>query len=234
MESSTTPLRERPSREGSATSAPERASGWRTWTSRRRALASLTVGLWAATAVCAAVGVMLEDRWVLALALPLLALEWWVSDRWMDAELAEGALDGVVPDSPEMLELRHELGELSEREQSMLLADKMLDDDEAVMALRYPSRESLVLRQASEAVELLGLALVVLGWPVVWLAGLGVFLWIAGGRSGELVIRSLLDRRLYRTPISSEDRGRRMRLEERAVPAICAVLLVVVIVRFVA
>jgi len=90
-----------------------------------------------------------------------------------------------------------------------------------------------VLRSAAEAVEILGLALVVLGWPVLWLVGLGVFLWIAGGSSAELVIRSLLGRRRYRTPISSEGRGRWLRVEERVVPALCLPLALIAILRLV-
>ena len=146
------------SREQPALNAHEQISGWRSWSPLRRTLASLTVGLWITTGVVCAVGVMIENPWVLALAFPLLALEWWVSDKWTDAELAEGAFDDVAPDSPEMLELQDELAGLSEREQSTLLAEKLLDDDDVVMGLRYPSRESLVLRSAAEAVEILGLS----------------------------------------------------------------------------
>ena len=63
--------------------AHEEPSRGRSWGRRRRTLASFTVGLWitTATAVVCAVGVVLEDPWVLVVAFPLLALEWWVSDK---------------------------------------------------------------------------------------------------------------------------------------------------------
>ena len=65
------------------------------------------------------------------------------------------------------------------------------------------------------------------------MVGTGVFLWVAGGRSAELVIRSLLDRRLYLTPISPERRGRWLRIEEWAVPAACLSLALMAVVRLV-
>ena len=212
-------------------SAEQQAFGSRSWSPRRRALASITVGLWIAIGAAFAAGLALEDPWSLALAFPLLGLKWWMSGKWRDAERAEGAFDDLAPDSPEVDELRYELGERSERGQWLLLAEKRLERDDVVMAVRYPSRESLVVRSAAQAVEVLGLCLVGLGWPVVWLVSVGAFLWLAGGRQADSLIQRLVGRRLHRTPISSEGRSRWLRLEDRAVWAVLGPLFVVAIVR---
>ena len=215
------------------TEPSSQARGWRGSGRDWRVLAAITIALWIAVAVLFGIALALNNVWVAVAGLSLLPLDWWVSSRRLDMELVEDPLHSGRDIPPDELELRQELAAIEDdRERDALVLDKWLDDDPVLMRLRYPSRGLLLTRSAAEAVELLGVGLVIVGFPSVWLVALGGFLWMVGGRSGASVVGMLFAERLRRTPVSDTNRERWLKIEQRAVWAVCAALLVIAAIRF--
>lgn len=165
----------------------------------------------------------------------MLPLDWWIADRLREHEYAEGAFAAVddAPTTPEEQELLDELDASGgDREANLLIVAEWLAGDEVLRRYEYPTRELLVVRSSFEAVEVLGLAIVVLLAPAVVPVAVGSLLWLLGGRAGARVARAV-SVRLHRTPIDDETRERWLRREHRAIVAVAVPVVAVAVIRFV-
>ncbi len=101
------------------------------------------------------------------------------------------------------------------------------------VARRYalPSRELLVVHSLSEAVELIGIAIVVLTAPAPAGMAIGVVLWLLGGRAGTATAKMLLGQRLYRSPVDDQTRERWLNREERLTVAGYVILALIALLR---
>lgn len=206
-----------------AATAVRRAGSWSSWGRERRRLVVLTVVNWIAAGVLAAIGILLGDARIVLLGVPLLVVDWWISSKLIDAEHADGALADIAdaPTTPEEQELLDDLDAAGgSREADLLLVRRWLAGDEVLKRYRYPTRELLAARSCSEAVEVLGLAIVALTAPAVVPVAIGGLLWLLGGRAGANVARAVLGDRLYRTPIDDAGRERWLLIEQRLIVAV--------------
>jgi hypothetical protein len=147
-------------------------------------------------------------------------LDVWLRRRLEDAEDAEGAwvadVDGVVPhDERDVLERLEEAG--SERRASVVAAVEVLTGTPVAHRHALPSRELLTVHSASEAIELLGVLLVVVAAPAPAGIAAGAVLWLLGGRAGTASAKMMLGQRLYRTPVADQARERWLAREGRLI-----------------
>lgn len=227
-------------RSSAPASSPARAlppipdpGSWASWGRQRRRFVALTVIAWVAVAVVVAVAMALNEVAVLLALLPLLAWEWWIQDRLQAAEGAERTWAYDPPETPDERALLDELdGTRSEREADLVIAREMLAGSAVVRRYEYPTRELLVVRSVAEAVQILGLTLVILTAPAVPGVALGGLLWFLGGRSGAGVAESVLGRRLQRTAVDDEARARWIGRERKLVRLVALVVLVLAAIRF--
>lgn len=208
---------------------------WASWGRERRALVVLRIATWLGLGTLAAIAIVLEDERVLLPALALLPLDWWVSGRLSEAEYAEGTLADI--DDTELTAAERELlGELDasggDRAANLLIVRKWLEGDDVLRRYEYPTRELLALRSASEAIELLGAAIILLTTPAVAGVVIGLLLLLLGGRTGAGLARAVLGDRLYRTPVGDEVRTRWLKRESRLVVGAAVLLLAVAAQRF--
>ena len=185
-----------------------------------RRWAVLTIATWLALIAVVAAGFALLEVWVVLAAVPLLPLNWWLDHRWSRSD--RGWMDEIADDdwaTPEEEELAHELADYSEREQDLLIFAEAIGQGEAVAGTLYPTREALMLRSALEALQTLGIALVIVAWPVRPLIALGAALWIGCGRSARHLLGGVMPERFFHTPIDGQARQRWLERERWAVVA---------------
>lgn len=208
---------------------------WATWGRARRALVVLSISNWLVVAALAALAILFEDGRLLLPVVMLLPLDWWLSDRLEQAERAEGAAAEIeaAPITADEQELLDELDTSgSDRAADLVIVRRLLEDDAVLRRHRYPTRELLAVRSASEAVELLGAAIILLAHPALPGVLIGFVLLLLGGRLGARLARAALGRRLYRTPVGDDVRARWLSREERVVVTVSVLLLIVAAQRF--
>lgn len=213
-----------------------RMGSWSSWPPGRRRLVVVTVVNWIAGCALGVIGLVLNDWRIVALVFVLVAFDWLVASRRLDAEYSEQALAGIdeAPTTPEEQELLDELDSTgSDREADLLIVREWLAGNEVLRRYEYPTRELLKVRSLSEAVEVLGLAIVALTAPAVAPTAVGAVLWLLGGRAGASVARAALGERLYRTPVDDETRECWLRREHRAIAAVAVPVVAIAVLRFV-
>jgi hypothetical protein len=196
---------------------------WPQWGPRRRRLVVATIANRVALAAGIVVAIALRQVPVAVLiigATSSVALDIWLRRRLDDAEDAEGAsvsdMDGVVPhDERDVLERLEEAG--SERRASVVAAVEVLTGTPVAHRYALPSRELLIVHSVSEAIELLGVLLVVVAAPAPAGIAAGAVLWLLGGRAGTASAKMMLGQRLYRTPVADQARERWLAREGRLI-----------------
>ena len=203
---------------------------------RERRLVALTVANRVALAAWFVLAIAFEPvRLPLyAIAVPVsLCLDFWLRKRLQDAEESDGARDvddaHVVTADEQALHARLE-GARSERRASMRAGAEVLAGTAVAHRHALPTRELLRVHSGSEAIELVGVAVVVLAAPAPIGMAVGAVLWLLGGRAGTTTAKLLLGPRLYRTPVDDRTRERWLDAEHRlTVTAYVAVLLVALV-----
>ena len=220
----------------SAAAIGRRRGTWGSWGPRRRRLTAVIVGNWLATGTAIALMFVLDDLRVLLVAVGLFAVDHVLGRRLHQAERAEGAFetsdDKVVTPAEQDLLDRVQLAH-DDRDVDLLVAGEWLAGDSVLERYEYPTRELLVVRSVSEAIELAGVAVVALTAPDVGGVAVGAALWILGGRSGAGAARSALGQRLYRTPVDDETRERWLAREHRVSVAVLGIALLVAVIRLI-
>ncbi len=210
---------------------PVRRMGtWATWGRARRALVALRVGVWLVLGALAVIAIGQQDPRILLPAVALLGLDWWASGRLHRAEHADGALVGIddeqlTADERELIDELDSSG--GDRAADLVIAGRWMSGDPVLRRYEYPTRELLLLRSASEAIEVLGLAIVVLTAPAIAGVAIGFALVLLGGRAGTSIGRSALGDRLYRTPVDDRTRARWASREQRAIVVVAVAVLAV-------
>ncbi len=221
-----------------STATPMRHVGsWSSWSHGRRRLVIAAVTNWLVAGVIAATAILVGDARILLLGIPILAFDWWASSKLLEAQYAEGALADIerVPPTPEEQELLDELDTTEgDRAANLVLVRRWLAGDTALRRYEYPTRELLQVRSISEAIEVLGLALVLLTAPEVVPVAIGGLLWLLGGRWGVSVARATLAERLYRTPVDDATRERWLDRERKVVVSVAVIVLALAAIRFIA
>lgn len=199
---------------GSAAAIGQHRGTWAQWGRHRRRLVALTVANRVALAAWFVVAIAVEQIRVplLAIAMPAsLGLDFWLRRRLQDAEEAEGAFEVDEPNvaAADELELLERLeGAGSKRRTTMLAGVEILSGTSVARRYALPTREMLVVHSASEAIELVGVMIVVLTAPAPAGIAIGAVMWLLGGRAGTATAKSLLGQRLYRSAVDDETRGR--------------------------
>lgn len=210
---------------------------WTQWGPRRRRLVAQVVATWFALGAVIAVAIALDDLIVLLVgASAALGAKIWLGARLDDAEQAEGAFGAdesteLLPDEEELYDELEEADARSELRGTALGVLKVLGEDPVAMRYVYPTRELLVVRSVAEAIEWIGIAIIVVSAPDAKIGmAVGFMLMVLGGRSGAGVTRAALGQRLYRSPVGDDMRERWLKVEERLTTALVLSLVVFVVV----
>ncbi len=212
---------------------------WPQWGARRRRLVVATIANRLALAAGIVIAIALSEVPVALLiigATSSVALDVWLRRRLDDAENAEGAsvadVDGVVPDDERDV-LERLAGTGSERRASLVAAVEVLTG--SLVAHRYalPSHELLIVHSVSQAIEFLGVLLVVVAAPAPAGIAAGAILWLLGGRAGTASAKMVLGQRLYRTPVADHARERWLAREGRLVVVGYGVVVLVGLLRLI-
>ncbi len=224
-------------RVGSAAAIGQHRGTWAQWGARRRRLVALTVANRLALAAWFVVAMAFEQVRIplLVIAMPVsLGLDFWLRSRLEDAEEAEGAFDVDEPSVPaaDEVELYERLeGAASERRATVLAGAEVLAGTPVARRFAVPTRELLVVHSASEAIELVGVMIVVLTAPAPAGIAIGGVLWLLGGRTGTATAKIAFGQRLYRSPVEDETRGRWLGREHRLIGAGYVIMLLIALLR---
>lgn len=140
-----------------------------------------------------------------------LGLDFWLRRRPQDDEEAEAAFEVDEPNvaAADELELLERLeGAGGERRATMLAGAEMVSGTPIARRYAVPTREMLVVHSVSEAIELVGVMIVVLTAPAPAGIAIGAVMWLLGGRAGTATAKSLLGQRRTRSALDDETRGR--------------------------
>ena len=174
---------------------------------------------------------------LLVVAMPVsLGLDFWLRRRLQHVEEAEGALKLDEPSvaAADELELYERLeGAGSERRATMLAGVEVLSGTPVARRFALPTRELLAVHSVSEAIELVGVAIVVLTAPAPGGIAIGAVMWLLGGRTGTATAKIAFGQRLYRSPVDDETRGRWLDREERLIIAGYVTVLLIALLRLI-
>ena len=204
---------------------------------RHRRLVALTLANRLALAAWFVVAIAFEPVRLplLAIAVPAsLCLDFWLRKRLQDTEETDGAgdVDDVhVAAADEQALHAHLEGARSERRATVRAGAEVLAGTAVAHRHALPTRELLRAHSASEAVELVGVAVVALTAPAPVGMAVGVVLWLLGGRAGMTTAKLRLGQRLYRTPVDDRTRERWLDREHRLTMAAYVVVLLVALAR---
>lgn len=135
----------------------------------------------------------------------------------------------AAADELELLERLEGAG--SERRTTMLAGAEILSGTSVARRYSLPTREMLVVHSVSEAIELMGVMIVVLTAPAPAGIAIGAVMWLLGGRAGTATAKSLLGQRLYRSAVDDETRGRWLDREGYVIIAGYLTVLLIALVR---
>jgi hypothetical protein len=215
----------------------QRRGTWAQWGRHRRRLVALTVANRVALAGWFVVAIAFEEVRIplLAIAMPAsLGLDFWLRRRLQEAEEAEGAFDVdessvAATDELELLERLEGAG--GARRAAMLAGAEVLSGTPVARRYAFPTRELLVVHSVSEAIELLGVMIVVLTAPAPAGIALGAVMWLLGGRAGTATAKLAFGQRLYRSAVDDATRERWLGREGRMIVGGYLTVLLIVLLR---
>lgn len=221
----------------SAAAIGQRLGTWTQWGRRRRRLVALTVANRLALVGWFIAALAFEQARLplLAVAVPAsVGLDCWLRRRLQAAEEAEGAFDedgtGIV--TADELELHERLqGARSDRHATLIAGMEVLTGTPLARRYALPTRELLMVRSVSEAIELIGVAIVALTAPAPVGMAVGIVLWVLGGRTGVATAKMLFGQHLYRSPVDDDARERWLDREDRLIMAACVIVLLIALLR---
>lgn len=224
---------------GSTAAIGQHIGTWAQWGRRRRRLVACTVANRIALAAWFLVAMTFEQVRIplLVIAMPVsLGLDFWLRKRLQHAEEAEGALKIDEPSvaAADELELYERLeASGSKRRATMLAGVEVLSGTPVARRFTLPTRELLAVHSVSEAIELIGVAIVALTAPAPAGIAIGAVMWLLGGRAGTATAKIAFGQRLYRSPVDDETRERWLDREDRLIIAGYVAVLLIALLRLI-